>query len=604
MLILETLAILSYAFGVLALTLLAAASLKRRLWCLSAAFVGLGFLFVVAGLIDFRRVVSDPVPDQSFLTAAGRIVASISLACLLYVSTRGTSSRQANRTRFRWLLIGALAPPAAALSLGLKSGILALSCLPLVVLCFVATVRSNVFGMLIRRRSLFLIVLGATSALYLIGIKALADSVSERTGWFGSVIEFTLVLGASILWLPLLSWISRVLDRRTELYSEFGKRVIDEAAVFLDPEERAAFLAKGIRRLLNLRAVELSVIAEPLYGTAFGKSDSPAPDVVRDAAKLLESEGDNRYHRLRTHTVEWTKLFSRVDYNYAFPIRYQGRLTGILWLDSSPRQYLDEYEPFLLDLCRQIGHSLEALRLIGEKLVLERSLLAQQHLAALGNVAAIIAHEVKNPLSSIRALTQLMGEDQLVCERYGQDLKYIMGETDRLNASVRQILTFARPASDIQTDVDFTGVVARIAETLRKEKAGDPLELHCEVTAGLVLPHANEQAVEQIVWNLLLNAIQALEGRGRVEVVADVAGDGLIRFSVRDDGPGISPSARHRIFEPYFTTRQKGTGLGLSIVQKNVRDLNGTIELTSPVSAGRGAHFAVLLPGERVEGLA
>jgi signal transduction histidine kinase len=238
---------------------------------------------------------------------------------------------------------------------------------------------------------------------------------------------------------------------------------------------------------------------------------------------------------------------------------------------------------------------------VEEKFQLERSLMAQRQLAALGNVAASIAHEVKNPLSSIRALTQLMSEDESFRDRYGQDLGYIITEIDRLNASMRQLLTFARPPSESSEEVDLSAIVSSIVGTVRAEKAGVPLEVRDRIAPGLVLRRASSESVKQIVWNLLLNALQASDDQGSVEVVAEPAGRKEIRLSVCDEGPGIPPAIRDRIFEPYFTTRQKGSGLGLPIVEKNVLSLRGSVAVESPVASGRGARFTVILPEDRPE---
>jgi signal transduction histidine kinase len=294
-------------------------------------------------------------------------------------------------------------------------------------------------------------------------------------------------------------------------------------------------------------------------------------------------------------------LFAAVPYNYIVPLRYENQLTGILWVDSTPRQYLDDFEPVLLDIARQTSHSLESCRVMEDKIQLERSLMAQRQLAALGNVAASIAHEVKNPLSSIRALTQLMSEDEAFRDKYGRDLGYIIAEIDRLNASMRQLLSFARPTSESVDDVDLSALVSSIVETVRKEKASIPFEIRDRIAPGLILHRASSEALKQIVWNLLLNALQAADEHGSVEVVAEPGGRRDIRLSVCDDGPGIPPAIRDRIFEPYFTTRQKGSGLGLSIVEKNVLSLRGSVEAESPVASGRGARFTVILPEDRPE---
>ncbi len=144
---------------------------------------------------------------------------------------------------------------------------------------------------------------------------------------------------------------------------------------------------------------------------------------------------------------------------------------GLLLLDTTPRRFLDD-ETILLGLCRQISHSIETCRLVEEKISLERALARQEHLATLGKVTVTIAHEVKNPLSSVKTLAQLMREDTEVNSRYARDLNYIVGEVDRLNLTVQQLLTFSRPAPQQREDVDVSRMVWEIGEMLGRAPAG------------------------------------------------------------------------------------------------------------------------------------
>src|SRR6185295_10161135 len=227
-----------------------------------------------------------------------------------------------------------------------------------------------------------------------------------------------------------------------------------------------------------------------------------------------------------------------------------------------PRLFLDENEAILLGLSRQISESIETCRVIQEKIGLERTLVEQEHLASLGKVAATIAHEVKNPLSSIRALVQLMGEDPQVQGRYARDLSYMLGEVDRLNRSVQQLLSFSRPLPEADAVADVSELVRSTAEVLARQYAADQIRVEHHVEPRLHLKHAAPEAVQQIVLNLALNAVQASGPGGRVRLEGRAGPQGQIEIAVSDEGPGISAELRERIFEPFFTTKQKGTGLG------------------------------------------
>jgi signal transduction histidine kinase len=266
-----------------------------------------------------------------------------------------------------------------------------------------------------------------------------------------------------------------------------------------------------------------------------------------------------------------------------------------LLLDTSPKIFLDDVEEVLLGLCRQISHSIETARVVEEKIQLEKELLDQEHLARLGKAAATIAHEVKNPLSSIKTLAQLMKEDPEVATLYARDLTYMIKEVDRLNGSVQQLLSFARPPREIKTDIDLADVLESTARVLGQQ---DNNGVRVEFVRGpaVRLAESNPDLLDQIVLNLVLNAMQASDPGGVVQVGCENHGDGKVSFFVDDNGPGVPAELRERIFEPFYTTKQKGTGLGLAIVKKNVTRLRGEIEMQSPVRNGRGTRLSVIFP--------
>jgi len=268
-----------------------------------------------------------------------------------------------------------------------------------------------------------------------------------------------------------------------------------------------------------------------------------------------------------------------------WPLESEGRTLGALAVDASPRRRLEDDEPLLASLALELGHSLDTLRLVEEKLQLQQELLRQEHLASLGKVSAAVAHEIKNPLSSIRTIAQVMLEDQEVAEKYGRDLGYILSESARLSASVQQLLGFSRPVEAVATPVDVSSLVSSVAERVRAV---------CNVEPGWWLPRGNPELVSQIAWNLMTNAEQASPGQVLVELNGR---DGSVELRVTDQGPGIPGELQGRVFEPFYTTKQKGTGLGLAVVKKAVQNLQGAIAVESPVAEGKGTRLVVRLPG-------
>jgi signal transduction histidine kinase len=459
--------------------------------------------------------------------------------------------------------------------------------------------RYNVLELLISRRLVFALTLGLVFSLYLLLVRRLSDYVEDTFQVFGALVYLVLILAAAGIWLPLYGWINQFLSKRTQLYADFSKRLIEEAARILEVPQRVQYLAEQVGRTLELRRVLLMTSDEP---PVYGRWGAGAPpDAGQDLPRLLALAREHRVelvHRSGEGPAEMRALLARLGFSYLFALMYEGKFTGLLLLDTAPRLFLDQNEAILLGLGRQISESIETCRVIEEKISLERTLVEQEHLASLGKVAATIAHEVKNPLSSIRTLVQLMGEDPQVQGRYARDLSYMLDEVDRLNRSVQQLLSFSRPLPEPEMEADVSELVRSTAEVLARQCAADQIRVEHQVESGLRLKHAAPETVKQIVLNLALNAVQASGPGGRVRVEGRAGPEGQVEIAVTDEGPGISAEVRERIFEPFFTTKQKGTGLGLAIVRKNVRHLRGEIHVESPVAQGRGTRVRVTVPAE------
>ena len=506
----------------------------------------------------------------------------------------------ASTRRFHQSLAAALLATAAA---GLLSGAGSTAVVivslgpPLVFAYFIY--RYNLLGLLISRRIIFALKMGAIFAVYLLVVRQLARIAEDEFEAFGRLIEVALIFAAAIVWLPLYGWMSRFLSKRTGLYADFSKRVIEEAAGILDMQKRIQFLAEevgrsfGLYRALLITSGESTSIGE--FGPRAGEDPAFWPQ-LRRILSIVRARHDDLIHTATTGDAQLRDLLSGIGFNYLFPLWYEDHMTGLLLLDTSPRMFLDEGEAILLGLSRQISHSIETGRVIEEKIGLERALARQEHLATLGKVAATIAHEVKNPLSSIKTLAQLMREDTEVERRYARDLGFILSEVDRLNRTVQQLLSFSRPELEAEQEVNLSELLETTAGVLGRQYAAEQIRVEHRIEPGLKLRLKSTEALEQIVLNLAINAVQASAPSSAVCVAAGARPDGCILIAVTDQGPGIPPELREKVFEPFFTTKQKGTGLGLAIVKKNVRQLGGEIQVESPIAGGRGTRVTVVLP--------
>jgi two-component system sensor histidine kinase PilS (NtrC family) len=215
-----------------------------------------------------------------------------------------------------------------------------------------------------------------------------------------------------------------------------------------------------------------------------------------------------------------------------------------------------------------------------------------EKLAAVGEMAAGIAHEIKNPLASMSGSIQLLRTGVDVTPVAKKLMDIVLRETDRLNALANDFLLFARPRSDKTEPVEINSV---IGETLELFKEDGLLENRINVLQDLSAEAWTEMDSEharQIFWNLLLNAAEAIDGTGRIHVSSKTEED-MVQVIVQDDGCGMSDEAISKIFDPFFTTKTHGTGLGLSIVYRLLESYNGQLDVQS--REGRGTTFTVYL---------
>jgi signal transduction histidine kinase len=224
----------------------------------------------------------------------------------------------------------------------------------------------------------------------------------------------------------------------------------------------------------------------------------------------------------------------------------------------------------------------------------------RDRLAAVGEMAAAIAHEVKNPLASIEVMAGLLRRQLSDRADFHAPLLDIINEAKMANAIVLEVLEFVRP---IRLEMDRTSIARVVSEAVsmaESQAVRGHTAVGVTIPPSLPLMLADHHQLRQVVSNLLINAFEALEGRGSVHVSAthvesqDPARSSSIVIEVSDDGPGITSGITDRIFKPFFTTKPKGSGLGLAIVRKIVDAHEGRIDITS--AAGHGATFRVTLP--------
>ncbi|MGE0756367.1 MAG: sensor histidine kinase [Pirellulaceae bacterium] len=271
--------------------------------------------------------------------------------------------------------------------------------------------------------------------------------------------------------------------------------------------------------------------------------------------------------------------------------------SGLLVLGrrSRAREFGEEETNAVLLLVELLGATLHSHHLQVQRRDAERAAAQHEKLSTLGMLTSCLAHEIKNPLSSIKTLATVLAEQIGDSHPHGEDIRLIRKEAERLSTTTGQFLRFARPASADAGPTSLSDVIAGAVQVLscRLRSAGVALETVCAPDTALV--QADENAVREIVFNLLVNALEAVGERPGGRVRVSVHRDGpAVELLVEDNGPGIMPELRERIFSPFVTTKPEGTGLGLYIVRRQVEQLGGEISVGN--TPGGPTCFRVKLP--------
>jgi two-component system sensor histidine kinase PilS (NtrC family) len=219
-----------------------------------------------------------------------------------------------------------------------------------------------------------------------------------------------------------------------------------------------------------------------------------------------------------------------------------------------------------------------------------------ERLAAIGRLAAGVAHEIRNPLAAISGSVELLAQSPGTDADQKQLMDIVTREVTRLNSLISDLLDFARPRAPDPQLLDLSATVAEMLKVFEHDKRLDGSRVQLK-TNGAVTIEADPGQLRQVVWNLVRNACEADETNGPVDVevgTVDADGGRWARLAVRDRGPGISEEHRSRMFEPFFSTKQGGTGLGLATVHRIVEEHRGKVMATVPSDGG--ARFEVLLP--------
>jgi len=226
---------------------------------------------------------------------------------------------------------------------------------------------------------------------------------------------------------------------------------------------------------------------------------------------------------------------------------------------------------------------------------LEAEMRENERLAAVGRMAAGVAHEIRNPLSSIKGLALLLKDKFPRQSREFETTGLLVQEVERMNRTISELLGFARPASLDLQEVDLRILLQETLQLVSADTASEHIRTSLHCARDLPVLMADRDRLSQVFINILLNSVQAMEDGGTLEISARKSSSGRqVELLFRDTGKGIQPEHLAQVFFPYFTTRRGGTGIGLAITQKIIADHGGTIRVES--TPGKGTTVVVELP--------
>jgi signal transduction histidine kinase len=301
----------------------------------------------------------------------------------------------------------------------------------------------------------------------------------------------------------------------------------------------------------------------------------PEPGSVGGSNMVARSEPDGPPRDGRPRRPFWLRNMEEKDYQ---ALMEKQSLHGlVLAMSTASLQAASDHDLWLRGIIVLLGSisvlgSAVAWRNLSKSADLQIRLIRASelttHLREMNLAAAGLAHETRNPLNIIRGLAQMISRRTDAPEEIQKKSREIVDETDKVTAQLNEFINYSRPREVRRAALSLGSVVNEVVRALNFDL--EEKKIRVQVTGEPLSVEADEQLLRQALFNLLLNAIQAVNGDGEIQVLTQKRGSTEGLLEVRDNGPGVPPERRAEIFKPYFTTQKKGTGLGLAVVQQIV----------------------------------
>jgi signal transduction histidine kinase len=459
--------------------------------------------------------------------------------------------------------------------------------------------RRRLLPMVFERTLVYGAILLAVFYLHRLTLSPLMSKYSQQFEFDFVVVEGLLLVALVLAYQPLRDRfreglryliggdVTQIRDATRLLSVELSRRSGD------DITDISNWFADGIVRAMSLRYCVLAVgdqhnVRRPEAQSAETLSERLTPAAIRESITQLSVDKTDRWiDRSRCNDAQQLAVMQELDAIAVFRINYQN-ITGCLLL-GVPRtgdRLSDEQLNTISLLVDQYAATVHNRQLAEARRTAERRAVQQEKLSTLGLLSGSLAHELRNPLSSMRTIATLLGEDLGPNSEQAKDVQLIVSEIDRLTQTTQRLLEFARPPDTASVGVAPDAVIERLMHILSHLARQHGVKVVLSLELGDTLVRATDAVLCEILLNLIKNAIEAVRETEQPEVRIvtheSVNSDGnVVMISISDNGPGIIEDMRDHIFEPFVTGKADGTGLGLYLVGERVREIAGNIDCST-----------------------
>jgi len=462
---------------------------------------------------------------------------------------------------------------------------------------------------LIRGGILYSSLSGFVLAVYVLLIKNIGEMISQAYTPKSLFVESMLILFLVYMlrpfqrkaedWIDRFFYVERYHHRRK--FMEFSRALIE----LIDLKDVLRMTGRLISETLHTESIAILLFDEEgeEYATRYEENVREQLKIRRNSSLIrhLRKSGEGAVLenlRIERGLEEEAEHMLSLGFSGVVPIMLKERLIGLMVLGRKVNQkdYTNEEVEIMGAFSNQASLAISRALMYRDMSLKDRQIMQSEKMASLGELAAGIAHEIRNPLAIIAGSAETLkkqGDPETKEEMVG----YIMEESDRINTMISNFLDFAKPKEPELVSCDIGGVIRRTIQLILPQARKQNVEVVEKFPLKPLYIEVDPELIQHAFMNIELNALEAMEHGGilKINVFSNQGGRVLIRFS--DTGSGVSPKISRKIFDPFFTTKEGGTGLGLSIAH-NIVESHGGI-LTNTATEARGTTFTINLPIRR-----